>query len=109
MQRNPSSSGFRPEATRSSVGFPSESGAVKAVGLDIGPGCAKLTSAKQLTDKWQTLGNEGAQSEGPWIAGSPGYRRQMRLPKTHNGFRPASISHLRDRGVRWLVGPGLFL
>ena len=23
-------------------------------------------------------------------------------------FRPVSIGHLRDRGVRWLVGPGLF-
>lgn len=58
----------------------------------------------------QTGREAGAQSEGPRES------EVAWLPKPNmltNGvparFRPVSTRHRRDRGVRWLVGPGLFL
>src|SRR5438067_1921253 len=99
-QRSSEKSGTSPD-------FPNTSGPVKGLGLDFFETSAILCSAVKLTDKRQTIREDGAQSEGPrpgrlatevsWIA-----REFVRI-------RPASTSHLRDRGVRWLVRPGLFL
>lgn len=80
---------------------------VKRLGLDNSRPSVILGLAVELTDKRQTGGDAGAQSEGP----GPG-----RLAAEVNEFarkfvqiRPALTSYLRDRGVRWLVRPGLFL
>lgn len=59
------------------------------------------------TTNRQTVREGGAQSEGSRKS------EIAWLPKTTMNesyrFRPVSTCHLRDRGVRWSVGPGLFL
>lgn len=82
-------------------------GFVKALGLDKTRFGVILGLSHVGTTNRQTAREGGAQSEGsrkPEIAW---------LPKTTmseiNRFRPVLTCHLRDRGVRWPVGPGLFL
>jgi hypothetical protein len=81
-----------------------------ALGLDKSRASAILRLSEVGAINRQTDREVGAQSEGP--RGS----EVAWLPKPNmlkNGvptrFRPVSTRHRRDRGVRWLVGPGLFL
>jgi hypothetical protein len=80
------------------------------VGLDKASHPVILGESEVGAINRQTDREVGAQSEGPRM------REVAWLPKPNmlkNGvsvrFRPVSTYHRRDRGVRWLVGPGLFL
>jgi hypothetical protein len=80
------------------------------VGLDNWDPSAILNLPDVGTTNRQTSREAGAQSEGPHkseVAWLP--KPIMQNKCVDLGFRPVSTCHRRDRGVRWLVGPGLFL
>jgi hypothetical protein len=82
-------------------------GFVKALGLDKTRFGGILGLSHVGTTNRQTAREGGAQSEGsrkPEIAWLP----KTTMSETYR-FRPVLTCHLRDRGVRWSVGPGLFL
>lgn len=79
------------------------------LGLDNPRGPVILASSRFGTINRQTGRKIGAQSEGPRIfevAWLP--KPKMSITVVSREFRSASACHRRDRGVRWLAGPGLF-
>ena len=81
-----------------SIGLDNAIGPVILHGLNVGP------------INRQTVREGGAQSEGPRspeVAWLP--KPNMLKHGVNLSFRSASTYHRRDRGVRWSVGPGLFL
>lgn len=82
-------------------------GFVKSLGLDKTRFGGILGLSHVGTTNRQTAREGGAQSEGSReseIAWLP----KLTMSETTR-FRPVLTCHLRDRGVRWSVGPGLFL
>jgi hypothetical protein len=78
------------------------------LGLDNSSSGAILGLSQVGTTNRQTDREVGAQSEGPRTA-EVAWLPKPRPMNRFDGFRPVLTHHLRDRGVRWLVGPGLFL
>jgi hypothetical protein len=89
---------MRPEMA---VGF------VKALGLDKTRFWGILGLSHVGTTNRQTAREGGAQSEGSRTS-EIAWLPKTTMSETYR-FRPVLTSHLRDRGVRWSVGPGLFL
>src|SRR4051812_11873920 len=95
--------------TPPNTGFSTRNAIVKALGLDNASASAILRKQEVGTTNRQTVRESGAQSEGPrrpevaWLPKPNMLNRGVLL-----SFRSALACHGRDRGVPWLVGPGLF-
>jgi hypothetical protein len=89
---------MRPEMA---VGF------VKSLGLDKTRFGGILGLSHVGTTNRQTDREVGAQSEGSRTS-EIAWLPKTTMSETYR-FRPVLTCHLRDRGVRWPVGPGLFL
>jgi hypothetical protein len=90
--------------------FSVEKSAEKRVGLDNLNASVILAKSEVGAINRQTDREVGAQSEGPRASEVAWLPKPNMLTKGVSvRFRPVSFTHRRDRGVRWMLGPGLFL
>jgi hypothetical protein len=90
--------------------FSDEKPAERGVGLDNFDASVILAKSEVGAINRQTDREVGAQSEGPRTSEVAWLPKPNMLTKGVSvRFRPVSFTHRRDRGVRWMLGPGLFL